>query len=273
MPRAAPCGAAASRQQHPCLPHSTQNARKNGKTKGEGAASPGGPPGCCAACSWSGSTPARGRLGLQWAGVFKARACAALLPQHSLQQPWTHPTTHAHAHTALPVFQTCRPLVPCPPPLCLCLCLTVPHPPPHLDGLVPARGHEEGVLGHGGEAHARHPLGVAVGLADGVLALACGVGGRRGGGVMQQAVRGVLVAVPGRESAERVRPLCRGKEAASSEQRGAWARERGGTGRRGAITRGSTSATGPARALPIKLPGRACRHKGAAGAHPGCSRA
>eukprot|EP00976_Prorocentrum_cordatum_P033770 687344-Prorocentrum_minimum.AAC.2 len=43
---------------------------------------------------------------------------------------------------------------------------------PHLHQLVPASGHDDGVGGDGGEAHARHPLGVAVLLLDGVLALA-----------------------------------------------------------------------------------------------------
>lgn len=41
--------------------------------------------------------------------------------------------------------------------------------------LVPTTGHDDGVGGHGGEAHTGHPLGVALGLTDGVLALAQGV--------------------------------------------------------------------------------------------------
>jgi hypothetical protein len=41
----------------------------------------------------------------------------------------------------------------------------------HLDELVPAGGDDDGVLGVGREAHARHPLGVAL-VGDGVLAVA-----------------------------------------------------------------------------------------------------
>mmetsp|Transcript_713 Transcript_713/g.2117 ORF Transcript_713/g.2117 Transcript_713/m.2117 type:complete len:286 (-) Transcript_713:298-1155(-) len=43
---------------------------------------------------------------------------------------------------------------------------------PHLDELVPAGGHNDGVGGDGGEPHAADPLSVAVLLTDGVLALA-----------------------------------------------------------------------------------------------------
>ncbi|GIL85543.1 hypothetical protein Vretifemale_14047, partial [Volvox reticuliferus] len=46
---------------------------------------------------------------------------------------------------------------------------------PHLDHLVPASRYDDGVDGHWREAHARHPLGVALWLADCVLALAKGV--------------------------------------------------------------------------------------------------
>lgn len=44
----------------------------------------------------------------------------------------------------------------------------------YLDELVPAGGDNHGVLGVGGEADARHPLGVAL-VGDGVLAVAEGV--------------------------------------------------------------------------------------------------
>jgi hypothetical protein len=40
----------------------------------------------------------------------------------------------------------------------------------HLDELVPASGDDDGVLGVGGEAHARNPLGVTL-VGDGVLAV------------------------------------------------------------------------------------------------------
>lgn len=53
--------------------------------------------------------------------------------------------------------------------------LSAPPHRTHLDSLVPARRHDDGVLGHRGEAHAGDPLGVAVRLANGVLALAQGV--------------------------------------------------------------------------------------------------
>jgi hypothetical protein len=46
---------------------------------------------------------------------------------------------------------------------------------PHLDHLVPAPGHDDGVGGHGGEAHAAHPPGVSLRVLDRVLALAQGV--------------------------------------------------------------------------------------------------
>ena len=41
----------------------------------------------------------------------------------------------------------------------------------HLDKLVPASRDNDGVVGDGAEAHAGHPLSVAVWLANGVLAL------------------------------------------------------------------------------------------------------
>ena len=44
----------------------------------------------------------------------------------------------------------------------------------HLDELVPTSGDDDGVLGVGGEAHARDPLGVAL-VGDGVLAVTEGV--------------------------------------------------------------------------------------------------
>ena len=44
----------------------------------------------------------------------------------------------------------------------------------HLDELVPTSGDDDGVLGVGGEAHARDPLGVAL-VGDGVLAVTKGV--------------------------------------------------------------------------------------------------
>lgn len=44
----------------------------------------------------------------------------------------------------------------------------------HLDELVPASGDDDGVLGVGREAHARHPLGVTL-VGDGVLAVTEGV--------------------------------------------------------------------------------------------------
>jgi hypothetical protein len=44
----------------------------------------------------------------------------------------------------------------------------------YLDELVPASGDDDGVLGVGREAYARHPLGVAL-VSDGVLAVAEGV--------------------------------------------------------------------------------------------------
>lgn len=44
----------------------------------------------------------------------------------------------------------------------------------YLDELVPARGDNDGVLGVGREADARHPLGVAL-VGDGVLAVTEGV--------------------------------------------------------------------------------------------------
>lgn len=52
-------------------------------------------------------------------------------------------------------------------------CFSHPQPalPQHLLATVAATA---ACLGDGGEAHARHPLGVAIGLANGVLALACG---------------------------------------------------------------------------------------------------
>ena len=47
-------------------------------------------------------------------------------------------------------------------------------PTTYLDELVPARGDNDGVLGVGGEADARNPLGVAL-LGDGELAVTKGV--------------------------------------------------------------------------------------------------
>ena len=44
----------------------------------------------------------------------------------------------------------------------------------NLDELVPTSGDDDGVLGVGGEAHARDPLGVAL-VGDGVLAVTEGV--------------------------------------------------------------------------------------------------
>lgn len=44
----------------------------------------------------------------------------------------------------------------------------------HLHKLVPTSGHDDGVLRIGAEAHARHPLGVAL-VGDGVLAVSEGV--------------------------------------------------------------------------------------------------
>lgn len=44
----------------------------------------------------------------------------------------------------------------------------------YLDELVPARGHNHRVLGVRAEAHARHPVGVAL-VSDGVLAVTKGV--------------------------------------------------------------------------------------------------